>query len=79
MSIESLNWHPLMQALAISWQDGTMTLWNEDERLTREEKTVHSSVFKNIPFSTDDSKMVIGDLKSTCVMLRTHKRMFAVC
>jgi len=33
-----LKWHPVIQALAVGWQDGTITLWNEDERLTRDEK-----------------------------------------
>ena len=79
MSIASLKWHPLMQALAIGWQDGTMTLWNEDDRLTRDDKTVHSSAVTNITFSTDGSRMVTGDLKGTCAVWRTHKGMSAVC
>ena len=33
-----MKWHPTFQALAIGWQDGTVTLWQEDDRNTRDEK-----------------------------------------
>jgi hypothetical protein len=26
--ISCIKWHPLLQALAIGWQDGGVTLWN---------------------------------------------------
>ena len=79
MTISSLKWHPLMQALAIGWQDGNLTLWNEDERLTLDDKTVHQSAVTNITFSTDGSRMVTGDIKGVCAVWRTHKGMTPVC
>jgi hypothetical protein len=33
-----MKWHPTFQALAIGWSDGTITLWQEDDRNTRDEK-----------------------------------------
>jgi intraflagellar transport protein 140 len=78
-AVSSLKWHPLMQALAIGWEDGFMTLWNEDERLTRDDKTVHHSAVTNITFSTDGSRMVTGDVKGTCAVWRTHKGMTPLC
>ena len=33
-----LKWHPVFQSLAIGWSDGCVTLWNEDQRQTREDK-----------------------------------------
>jgi len=33
----------MFQALAIGWEDGSLMLWNEDERLTREEKVLHKA------------------------------------
>lgn len=79
MTVTSLIWHPMIQALAIGWQDGNVTLWNEDERLTKDDKTVHSSAVTNITFSADGSRMVTGDTKGTCSVWRTHKGMTPVC
>ena len=36
--VEKMCWHPIIHALAIGWADGCVTLWHEDERLTRDEK-----------------------------------------
>jgi intraflagellar transport protein 140 len=68
-----------MQALAIGWLDGTLTLWNEDERLSRDDKTIHKASINNITFSNDGSRLVTGDLKGTCAVWRTHKGMTPVC
>lgn len=56
-----------------------MTLWNEDERLTKDDKQVHQSAVTNITFSTDGSRMVTGDLKGICAVWRTNKGMTPVC
>ena len=79
MPIQTIKWHPLIQALAIGWQDGTITLWNEDERLTRDDKQIHSSSITTITFSSDGSRMVTGDIKGTCAVWRTHRGMTPVC
>ena len=41
--ITQMKWHPVLHALAIGWSDGCITLWQEDDRLIRDEKV--SSVF----------------------------------
>jgi hypothetical protein len=65
-----LKWHPVFPALAIGWDDGNffsltctgvITLWNEDDRLSREEKVLHKSAITNITFSSDGTRMVTGD------------------
>ena len=68
-----------MQVLAIGWLDGTLTLWNEDERLSRDDKTIHKASINNITFSNDGSRLVTGDLKGICAVWRTHKGMTPVC
>jgi hypothetical protein len=40
---------------------GVITLWNEDERLSRDEKVLHKSAITNITFSSDGTRMVTGD------------------
>ena len=77
--VSQIKWHPQIQALAIGWLDGTLTLWNEDERLTRDDKTIHKASINNITFSSDGSRLVTGDLKGTCAVWRTHKGMTPVC
>ena len=47
-SITEMKWHPLIHALAIGWSDGCLTLWQEDDRLIRDEKVSVLSLSKNI-------------------------------
>ena len=68
-----LKWHPVFQSLAIGWNDGCVTLWNEDQRQTREDKLLHKSPLAIITFSTDGSRMVTGDQKGTVGVWRTHR------
>ena len=37
-AIVQMKWHPIIHSLAIGWEDGCITLWHEDDRLTRDEK-----------------------------------------
>lgn len=77
--IQALKWHPSQQALAIGYQDGTVLLWNEEDRLTREDKAVHKGAVTQIVFSTDGSRLVTGDSKGTVGVWRTHRGMTPVC
>lgn len=74
-----LSWHPLFPSLAIGWQDGVITLWNEDQRLTREEKVLHKSEITNITFSADGTRMVTGDEQGTVGVWRTHRGLTPIC
>ena len=40
--ITQMKWHPVLHALAIGWSDGCITLWQEDDRLIRDEKVSQS-------------------------------------
>ena len=78
-SIAAIQWHPTMQALAIGWNDGVLTLWNEDQRLTAEDKVVHQGTVTHITFSPDGARLVTGDNKGTVCVWRTHKGMTPIC
>ena len=39
-------------------------LWNEDERLCREEKMIHRKTICNITFNSDGSRMITCDIVS---------------
>ena len=43
--ITQLKWHPVIHALAIGWSDGCITLWQEDDRLIRDEKVSYTGSF----------------------------------
>ena len=74
-----LKWHPVFQSLAIGWSDGCVTLWNEDQRMTREDKVLHKAPLSIITFSSDGSRMVTGDQKGTVGVWRTHRGLTQVC
>jgi WD40 repeat protein len=78
-AIQNLVWHPTNSALAVGYQDGNVLLWNEDERLSRDDKAVHKSPITNLVFSTDGSRLVTGDLKGTVCVWRTTRGMTPVC
>jgi len=74
-----MQWHPMLPSLAIGWQDGVITLWNEDPRLTREEKVLHKAEITNITFSQDGTRMVTGDQQGTVGVWRTHRGLTPIC
>ena len=74
-----LKWHPVTQSLAIGWSDGCLTLWNEDQRMTREDKVLHKAPLTIITFSPDGSRMVTGDQKGTVGVWRTQRGFTQVC
>ena len=74
-----LKWHPVFPALAVGWEDGAVTLWNEDDRLSREEKVLHKSNITNITFSSDGTRMVTGDEKGVVGVWRTHRGLNPIC
>ena len=75
--------------MAIGWSDGKykfefivsgcVTLWNEDQRQTREDKLVHKPPLTIITFSSDGSRMVTGDVKGTVGVWRTHRGLTQAC
>ena len=44
-------------------------LWNEDERLCREEKMIHRKTICNITFNSDGSRMITCDIVSYCICI----------
>lgn len=69
----------MFPALAIGYDDGCVTLWNEDPRLTREEKMLHKAPITNITFSADGTRMVSGDAQGTVGVWRTHQGLTPIC
>ena len=69
----------MFPALAIGWDDGVVTLWNEDDRLSREEKVLHKAPITNITFSSDGTRMVTGDEKGVVGVWRTHRGLNPIC
>ena len=57
----ALKWNPLYLSLGLGWEDGSVSLWSEDDRILREEKLVHKTEVTCIVFSSDGNRMVTGD------------------
>jgi len=57
----ALKWHPMFLTLGLGWEDGTVSLWSEDDKILREEKMVHKAQITAVVFSTDGNRMVTGD------------------
>lgn len=49
--ITQMKWHPTIHALAIGWSDGCLTLWQEDDRLIRDEKVSVFSALARMQYS----------------------------
>jgi len=55
-----LQWHPRYQLLASGWEDGTIAVWGDKERVMREE-SVHKSAITLLVFSPEGSRLISGD------------------
>lgn len=47
----ALDWHPTLPQLAIGWENGTVTLWNDDQKAAKEETSVHKDTVNLIVFN----------------------------
>lgn len=74
----AMKWHPVFLSLGIGWADGSVALWNAEDKLLREEKMVHKASITGVVFSSDGSRMVTGDkvtLKITMVLEWSNRSM----
>jgi len=74
----TIKWHPTAVTLAIGWEDGTLSLWNEEDKSIKEEKK-HKANIIIIQFSIDGSRVVSGDTKGLVLVWRTQRGLSLVC
>ncbi|CAD8141887.1 unnamed protein product [Paramecium octaurelia] len=66
----AIAWHPIQPQLAIGWQNGTITIWQEDTRTAKEESAVHKEEINLIQYNTSGSRMVSADISGLVVVWR---------
>ena len=57
----AMEWNPACMNLALGWEDGTVTIWTEEDQTTKDDKTIHKAPIACITFSPDGNRMVSGD------------------
>ncbi len=72
-------WHPYLPLLYIGWTDGMITIWNEDEKTTREERWVHGGENTAMVTSPDGSRMVTGDEHGILGVWSTSRGLSPIC
>ncbi|CAK55887.1 unnamed protein product (macronuclear) [Paramecium tetraurelia] len=66
----AIAWHPIQPQLSIGWQNGTITIWQEDTRTAKEESAVHKEEINLIQYNTNGSRMVSADISGLVVVWR---------
>ena len=61
----AIEWHPFNPVLAIGWDNGRITIWNEDTKAPKEEGKPHVDPIMMIRFNPSGSRMVTSDLTGT--------------
>jgi intraflagellar transport protein 140 len=69
-----LHWHPRFQLLAGGWDDGTVTVWGDKERVMREESHTHKAPITLLTFSPDGSRLITGDANGLLVVWAVDHR-----
>ena len=69
-----LNWHPKLNLLATGWDDGTVAVWSEKERVFREESTTHKAPITLLTFSPEGSRLISGDSNGLLVVWNVDHR-----
>lgn len=70
----SLRWHPQAKILAIGWQDGKITIWNEDAKAIKEPESPHDSRITLLEFDDQGSRLITGDEKGTVILWNLDMR-----
>eukprot|EP01135_Chromosphaera_perkinsii_P005240 Nk52_evm9s327 gene=Nk52_evmTU9s327 len=63
-----IKWHPHRKILAVGWEDGTLTVWNEYEKLLHENKDVHRRPITCLEWYTEGNRFFTGDAEG-CVAI----------
>ena len=66
----SIEWHPSMPQLAIGWNHGLITLWNEETNLAKEDSNVHKASICSLAFNPSGSRMITCDERGTVAVWR---------
>ena len=56
-----MAWCPTAMLLAVGWNDGAVTLWNDVTRRTEETTRVHTRPITCLAWSSDGTRLVSGD------------------
>lgn len=65
-----IEFHPHQSQLAIGWQNGCVTLFNEDQKMVKEEPGVHKAAILFIVFQPSGNCMVTTDEKGLVAVWR---------
>jgi intraflagellar transport protein 140 len=69
-----LQWHPKLSLLATGWDDGTVAVWGEKERVMREEANTHKAPITLLTFSPEGSRLISGDSNGCLVVWNVDHR-----
>lgn len=57
----TLTWHPTRKILAVGWQTGEISLWNEQEQELIDAPHMHKGELSILHWSSSGSRLVSGD------------------
>lgn len=74
-----LEWHPYLPVLFVCWNDGVISYWNDDDRVMKEDKSVHGCRVCGLAISPDGTRMVTGDEHGVVGVWSTSRGLTPIC
>ena len=68
-----LSWHPHNRILVVGWEDGKISLWNDNEKKAKEPSQVHEAKIRFLKWSDAGDRLISGDEKGTVAVWFAEK------
>ena len=65
----ALAWHPTRKILAVGWETGELTIWNDSEHETYEVPLLHKGEITILLWTSNGTKLLTGDAVSLTIHL----------
>ena len=69
----ALAWHPTKKILAVGWETGEMTVWNEQDHEAYEVNPQHKTEITILQWTSNGTKLLSGDSVSYCKLMILNK------
>ena len=59
--VECMEWHPEKKVIAIGWESGEITTYNNSEEKVHEQSSIHRSSIAVVRWNQSGSRLISGD------------------
>ena len=68
----NICWHPVKKILAVGWETGEISMWNQTDRELNDVFPLHKSEISILRFTSSGSRLVSGDTVGLVQLLHVY-------